>query len=267
MTRPVILVLSGHDPTGGAGLMADAEAIAANGGWPVTLATAMTAQNTYGVEAVWPTPVAALERQLSALEADIAFDAIKIGLIADAEVLEFVAKVLARYSALPSVLDPVVASGTGQAMNSNVPPGALRALLDNVTLTTPNTAELLRMSVAPDTERAIERLSAQNAHVLVTGTDVDPSTDRVTHSLFHAGRAIEHWSWPRLPGSYHGSGCTLAASCAALLAKGCSIERACARAQNYTWHALEHGIGLGGGQFMPGRFWRYPLSATEHNDD
>ncbi|MCM2972714.1 bifunctional hydroxymethylpyrimidine kinase/phosphomethylpyrimidine kinase [Larsenimonas suaedae] len=267
MTRPVVLILSGHDPTGGAGLTADAEAVAAHGGWPVTLATAMTAQNTYGVEAVWPTPVAMLERQLSVLEADMSFDAIKVGLIADAGVLEFVARLLARYRKLPSVLDPVVTSGTGQAMNGNVAPGALRALLDDVTLVTPNTAELLRMSEVPDPERAIERLSAQNAHVLVTGTDVDPGAERITHSLFHAGRAIKHWSWPRLSGSYHGSGCTLAASCAALMAQGDSIESACARAQSYTWHALEHGIRLGGGQFMPGRFWHYPLSATEHNDD
>lgn len=260
---PVVLVLAGHDPTGGAGLVADAEAIAACGGWALTIPTALTVQNCRDVSSVLPCDPDAMRAMAGALDGfEIA--AIKVGLVADSATLDAVTDIVKRFSGVPLVVDPVLKAGGGRELSTAELVDAFRErLLPLVDILTPNRLELSRLAngaTDDDTERAVELMSLGCQAVLVTGTD-DPSgrvpPDRVEHTL-HAPDVSRQWTWPRLEGGYHGSGCTLAAALAARLAAGESLVVACEQAQAFTWQALAHGWRPGAGQALPRRLWRLP---------
>ncbi|GHC28938.1 bifunctional hydroxymethylpyrimidine kinase/phosphomethylpyrimidine kinase [Aidingimonas halophila] len=257
---PVVLVLAGHDPSGGAGLIADSETIAASGGWAVTVPTALTAQNTRDVERVFPCRGEDMRAMALALD-EFPVAAIKIGLIASLDSLDAVVDIVRRYPGVPLVLDPVLKSGGGTELYTTELIDACRErLLPLVDILTPNRYELAHLAdetLDNDTDRAISLLSLGCQAVLVTGTD-DPlpvtSTETVMHTL-HTPDNGRQWHWPRLPDHYHGSGCTLASSLAARLACGESLIRACEQAQSFTWQALRHGWSPGDGQWLPRRFW------------
>lgn len=260
---PVVLVLAGHDPTGGAGLVADAEAIAACGGWALTIPTALTVQNCRDVAEVLPADPGAMRRMVAALDGfEIA--AIKVGLVASTAILDAVTDIVRRHPGVPLVVDPVLRAGGGSELSTAELVDAFRErLLPLVDILTPNRQELARLSAGvngDDTERAVELMTLGCQAVLVTGTD-DPSgrvpADRVEHTL-HAPDVSRQWSWPRLDGDFHGSGCTLAAALAARLAAGESVVTACEQAQAFTWQALAHGWRPGHDQALPRRLWQLP---------
>lgn len=262
---PVVLVLAGHDPTGGAGLVADAEAIAACGGWALTIPTALTVQNCRDVAAVFPGDPDAMRAMAAALgEFEIA--AIKVGLVADLATLDAVTDIVRRFPGVPLVVDPVLRAGGGGELSTAELVDACRArLLPLVDILTPNRHELCRLSVSKeeDTERAVELMTLGCQAVLVTGTDAPAAGtpgDRVAHTL-HTPDQSRQWSWPRLQGSFHGSGCTLAAALAARLAAGESLVAACEQAQAFTWQALAHGWRPGRDQALPRRLWQLPSPA------
>ncbi|MBS9403361.1 hydroxymethylpyrimidine/phosphomethylpyrimidine kinase [Halomonas sp. TRM85114] len=268
---PVVLVLAGHDPTGGAGLVADAEAVAACGGWALTIPTALTVQNCRNVTEVMAVDPDAIRRTSDALgEFEIA--AIKVGLIADMASLDAVTDVIRRRPGVPVVVDPVLRAGGGSELSTAELVDAFRdRLLPLVDILTPNRyelAHLCRDALEDDTHRAVELMRQGCQALLVTGTD-DPTgrvpADRVEHTL-HAPDISRQWSWPRLEGRFHGSGCTLASSLAARLAAGESLVTACEQAQAFTWQALAHGWQPGRDQSLPRRLWRLPAvieSATQ----
>jgi hydroxymethylpyrimidine/phosphomethylpyrimidine kinase len=147
------------------------------------------------------------------------------------------------------VLDPVLASGRGDPLASDAVCAALaEALIPFATVVTPNAMEASRLG---GTQRLLE-LGAR--YVLLTGTH-DETSD-VVNRLYDRGGLVREDRWKRLPGSYHGSGCTLASAVAAALAKGRPVPDAAREAQEYTWKALAAGIRTGAGQSLPNRFWR-----------
>ncbi len=264
---PVVLVLAGHDPTGGAGLVADAEAVAAGGGWALTVPTALTVQSCTDVSRVLPADPDVMRASVAALD-EFEVAAIKLGLVADLVTLDAVSDILERFPGVPVVADPVLRAGGGRELSTIELIDAYRErLLPRVDILTPNRGELTRLSpqLSEDTERAVALMHLGCQAVLVTGTD-DPvpgsPADRVTHTL-HAIDQSRQWSWPRLAGQFHGSGCTMAAFLATRLALGESLVAACEQAQAFTWEALSHGWRPGSGQALPRRLWHLPM-ATHH---
>ncbi|MCX2523933.1 bifunctional hydroxymethylpyrimidine kinase/phosphomethylpyrimidine kinase [Larsenimonas rhizosphaerae] len=251
-----MLVFSGHDPTGGAGMVADVEAIRAQQGWPVTVPTALTVQDSRDVHAVYPVDPQVMAEQVHCIEQDMSLQAIKVGLVSSLEAITVIEQVCRRHPEVPVVIDPVLKAGGGRELSSDTLVDAFRErLLPLVTLLTPNHLELFRLAGTPDVDDALHRIYRQGAeHVLVTGTDHAPLADRVVrHQLYTGGNPVESWVWSRLPGQFHGSGCTLAASCAVWLARGETVVSSCLLAQRYTWQTLDRSLQQGGGQAFPNR--------------
>ncbi|MCG6656689.1 hydroxymethylpyrimidine/phosphomethylpyrimidine kinase [Halomonas campisalis] len=264
---PVVLVLAGHDPTGGAGLVADREAVAACGGWALTIPTALTVQNCRDVRSVVPVEATLIGEMAEALD-EFEIAAIKVGLLASSASLEAVAAILEAHPGVPVVVDPVLKAGGGSELSTDGLLAAFRRrLLPLVDILTPNRLELARLAdpeTGDDAARADSLIALGCRAVLVTGTD-DPEArvpaDRVEQVLFTQGQR-QAWRWPRLAGRYHGSGCTLAAALAARLAAGESLRDACQQAQAFTWQALSRGWQPGHDQALPNRIAALPVAPS-----
>ncbi len=255
---PAVLAFSGHDPGGGAGLQADIEALAGVGCRALTVATALTVQDTRDVRRVEPVDPELVEAQARAVLADMPVAAFKIGLLGSAEGAEAVAAVLRDHPDTPVVLDPITAAGGGTPLAGEALVAAMRGLLQRITLATPNSPEARRLAGRDDLAASAAELQRLGCPwVLVTGTH--ESGDTITHRLHGPRGFSSRDTCPRLPHVYHGSGCTLAAAAAGLLARGYAVPDAVAAAQRYTWSALEHAARPGHGQHLPDRFfWAAP---------
>jgi hydroxymethylpyrimidine/phosphomethylpyrimidine kinase len=253
--RPVVLCIGGHDPCGGAGIVADAEAIQAAGAFAVTVISALTDQDTCGLRRIYPQPHEQVEAQCRTLIADSTPRAIKIGLLGSSRIVRMLSSLLDEHPALPVVLDPVLASGTGQSfVDAALLNQIQHHLLPQSTLVTPNLPEARALTGATTPADCAARLLSDGAQwVLVTGTHDD--TEHVTNRLYGQENCRREWEWPRLPGEYHGSGCTLASAIAARLAWGIPLEEAVASAQDYTWRSLRHAFRSGRCQLTPNRFF------------
>lgn len=254
---PIVLAISGLDPSGGAGIQADIEALASMGCHTAPIITALTAQNTRGASGYQATDPALIAHQIRLVCADLPIAACKIGMIGSAEIAATVCAALAEYTEIPIVLDPVLAAGAGGALADERARDALiEKLLPLATIVTPNSVEARRLAPTATTldQCAYRLLDGGAEFVLITGAHED--TPLVINSLYGEGRLIESWPWERLPGSYHGSGCTLAAAIAGLLAAGATPLDAVREAQEYTWETLRRGYSIGTGQRIPNRlFW------------
>ena len=258
---PAVLTFAATDPTGGAGLQADVLALASMGCHPLSVVTAITVQDTAGVESFFPLDPDWVADQARCILEDMPVAAFKMGVLGSTEVVAVVAEVVSDYPDVPLVLDPVFASARGDEFASDDMVSAIRELLvPQSTVVTPNIAELKRLAEAEEdddaglAEYAQRLLDTGCEYVLVTGTH--DATIEVINTLYHRGGVLRADNWQRLPGSYHGSGCTLAAALAANLARGLEIGDAVYEAQDYTWHSLAHGFRPGMGQHLPDRmFW------------
>lgn len=334
--RPCVLVFSGADPSGGAGMAADIQAITAMGAHALPVLTAITVQDNNRVHAVMPLAPEVILQQARALLAQVPVAAVKIGIPGSAENAQAIATLIGElrathraaagaapgwaqrlYSDPPVVLDPVLRSGHGDALGRDDAVQALAPLLPLATLITPNGPEAAALAAngaryrvpvrvgavaaamagalaVPDggLERAARGGAAGGAalaeavplvalatpgvprawhgtahgdalaharalralgctHVLVTGGH-DEASDVVINRWLGPDRQ-QNWSWPRLPGGFHGSGCTLAAATAALLALGNTMEQALTKAQGYTQRALAASYAIAPGQRIPQR--------------
>jgi hydroxymethylpyrimidine/phosphomethylpyrimidine kinase len=253
---PVVLVLAGLDPTGGAGLQADIEAIASMGSHAAPVITAVTVQDTNNVVGFTPLEAGLVVQQARAVLEDIPVAAIKIGMTGSVEVIEAIHTLLSDYPDLPVVLDPVLVAGGGGALAETSAAAAINTLLmPCATVVTPNGAEACALAPEADTldACAMALLAYGAKYVLITGGDAD--TDDVINVLYGNNRVLESYRWERLPAKYHGSGCTLAAALAGLLAQGNEPFTAIYKAQEYTWRALQAGFRIGRGQHIPYRFF------------
>jgi hydroxymethylpyrimidine/phosphomethylpyrimidine kinase len=250
---PIVLTFAASDPTGGAGLQADVLTIAARGCHPLSVVTALTAQNTRGVEGLRAVESDWVEKQARTLLAEMPVAAFKLGVLGSAANAAAIARILAAHAQVPVVVDPVLTSGRGDALADDNLLSALREeVIPRATLVTPNSVEARRLAGRPQLADCPPRLLEMGCkYVLVTGTHED--TEEVVNTLYGKDGVVRADRWPRLPGSYHGSGCTLASAIAAALARGLDLGSAVQDAQAYTWKALERGFRPGTGQFLPGR--------------
>lgn len=258
--RPaLVLSFAASDPTGGAGLQADLLTIAALGCHPLSVLTGFTVQDTLGVERFVALDSAQVSAQARCLLADMTAAAFKIGVVGSVANCEAIAAVLDAHPEVPVILDPVLASGRGDALgDQGVPEAIVRLLLPRATLVTPNSLEARRLtangSIAGSLDECAGRLLALGCrHVLLTGTHED--TPEVVNRLYAPEGVLREDHWTRLEGEFHGSGCTLATAIAAALANGLDLLEAVGEAQEYTWRALGAGFRPGRGQALPDRFF------------
>lgn len=260
--RPCVICLSGLDPSGGAGIQADIEALLQTGSHCMPVLTSLTVQDTSNVLHTRAVDADLIRWQLDTLYADMPVAAVKIGLLTDLNVLQTIATWLAEHPQIPVIADPVLKAGGGfQFENETLVSDYIRLLLPHVDILTPNTDELLRLAPASDHGAAAAALLAAGCdHVLVTGTHDD--SEHVANRLYAASsqsglarpaEPIRTWQFARLPGSFHGSGCTLAASVASFVATGHELVEAVELAQQFTWQALVQATRPGKGQFVPDR--------------
>ncbi len=255
ITRPVVLTFSGHDPCGGAGVQADIETLVSHQCHPINVITTLTEQDSVDVKQLIPQEPWQLIKQAQTLLADIPVQAVKIGLLGHPEIVRAVHSILAQHPTIPIILDPVLAAGGGTKLaNDELIQAINDLLLPITTVLTPNSNEARQLTGLVKLEECgLELLDRGCEYVLITGTH--ESTPEVKNQLYFDNDCQETYDWNRLPHSYHGSGCTLASSVAALIAKGLDIPQAIAEAQEYTWDALNAGYKPGKGQYVPNRFF------------
>jgi len=265
---PIVLTFAASDPSGGAGLQADVLTLASMGCHPLSVVTAITVQDTLGVEGMQALDAEWVADQARCLLEDMPVDAFKIGVLGSIEIIAAIAEIVSDYPDVPLVFDPVLASGRGDAFATDEMTDAMRELLlPHTTILTPNSIEARRLADIDDDDDAplalcAERLIALGAEfVLVTGTH--QATPDVVNTLYGKSGIVRSDAWARLPGSFHGSGCTLASAIAAMLANGLDLPEAVREAQDYTWQTLKKAYRPGMGQYLPDRlFWAREESAT-----
>lgn len=259
------MTLAGNDPSGGAGIAADIETLISLGCHPAPIVTALTVQDTRNVQALLPVDPDQIVAQARAVLEDMPVAVFKVGVIGSADNAVALHELFTAYPHIPVVLDPILAAGGGTELaNTALIDDIQRLLLPHTTVLTPNSVETRRLAPEGDTLEAcaMALLARGCRYVVVTGGHESQPPAEVVNTLYGNNRRLESWHWPRLPGSYHGSGCTLASAIAALLAQGdkpCSdeaLQSAIYRAQHFTWRSLQAGFQAGGGQALPNRlFW------------
>ncbi len=254
---PAVLCFSGLDPSGGAGIQADIEALASHGCHACPVITATTVQDSRQVYSLYPGNADLAAEQARRVLEDMPVAAIKVGLIGSVPMAEAIAALAREHPAVPLVVDPVLASGAGDPLADAPLRQAVRDhLCPLTTVLTPNSEEARAMAPGAETldDCARELLSRGCEFVLVTGTH-EPG-EQVINRFYGQGQHLEDFPWPRLPQVYHGSGCTLAASIAGLLAQGRDPMAAVHGAQEYTHQTLLAAYRAGHGQWFPNRlFW------------
>lgn len=248
-----VLIIAGSDSGGGAGIQADIKAISMLGGYAMTAITAITVQNTLGVQGVWPVPVEAVVGQMQVTLSDIGADAIKTGMLGTAPLVEAVAECLSAHAHLvPRVIDPVMVATSGDRLVDAKAVEAIRSeLVPGARLVTPNApeAEVLTgkaVETVSGQRRAAEALLELGANgALVKGGHIGGS---VITDVLQTTTGEWIFESPRIETrSTHGTGCTLASAIAALLAQGISVPDSVEQARDYLLRAIREAKGLGGG--------------------
>lgn len=255
-TQPVVLCFSGHDPSGGAGVQADIETITSHRCHCCSVITALTEQDSRNVNKVIPQKPQDFLTQAYTLLNDYAVNVIKIGLIGHPDIAKSIAEILKQNPTIPVVLDPIFAAGGGTQLATDQLISTLRdQILPLTDIVTPNSEEARILAGEQNLEDCGQKLIKLGCQtVLITGTH--EQSELVNNQLFQVDLPPETFHWERLPNHYHGSGCTLASSIAALIAHGLDPFTAISEAQEYTWQSLQASAQIGKGQFNPDRlFW------------
>jgi hydroxymethylpyrimidine/phosphomethylpyrimidine kinase len=258
-SRPVVLCLSGHDPSGGAGLQADIEALLAQGCHAAPTVTALTVQDTVDVADFRVLDRDWVLAQARAVLADLPVAAIKLGMLGSVDMVDTVLQLRQELPDVPLVCDPVLRAGGGGALGKDEVGYAMRERLFPLsTIATPNLPEARILAELPDgsADQCAEKLLPFVRHLLITGGHGDEQ--EVHNRLFSRDGSHHSFTCQRLPGSYHGSGCTLASALAGRLAQGEELVSAVRSALDYTWRTLRDAEQPGHGQYIPRRL---PLDA------
>ena len=246
-----VLAIAGSDSGGGAGIQADLKAITLLGGYGMTVITALTAQNTVGVQAIVELPLDFIERQIDSVVSDIGVDAVKTGMLSSSEIVSLVARKIRQYKLKRVVIDPVMVAKSGDPLLKQEARTALREeLIPLSLLVTPNlpeAAELCGFDVRdPEMMRqAARRIHEMGArHVLVKGGHLhEESVD-----ILFDGRDFHEYGGARiLTKNTHGTGCTFASAIATELAKGSSVTESVRRAKDFMTTAIRFSLPLGRG--------------------
>lgn len=261
---PKVMTFSATDPSGGAGLQADVLTLASLGCHPLSVTTGITVQDTVGVDSLMALGREWVNDQARSILEDMDVVIFKCGVLSSLENMTAVAEIVADYPNIPLIIDPVLASGRGDDLaNADMLLAMTELLFPQSLLITPNSFEARRLVIEDNEEfssitieECAKRLRVMGCeNTLITGTH--EKTDSVINTLFdHQGQPTPFY-WDRLPGNYHGSGCTLTSAIAGYYAQGLSLEVAVEEAQNFTWHTLNNAFKPGMGQSIPDRFfWR-----------
>jgi hydroxymethylpyrimidine/phosphomethylpyrimidine kinase len=235
---PRILIIAGSDSGGGAGIQADIKTVTMLSGHAMTAITAITAQNTLGVQAVHPVPTEIVMAQIESCVGDIGVDAVKIGMIGSAETAQAVAARLERLT-VPIVFDPVMVSTSGSVLADAATIAAFERLMAIATVTTPNLPELAALGGEATVQASARALLVKGGH---------GEGAQLADRLLDRGGEIASWSDARIETtSTHGTGCTLASAIAVGLAEGRSLAEAVARGRTFVRLALREAPGLGNG--------------------
>ncbi|HEU0129654.1 MAG TPA: bifunctional hydroxymethylpyrimidine kinase/phosphomethylpyrimidine kinase [Mycobacteriales bacterium] len=257
MTPPRVLSVAGSDSGGGAGIQADLKTLLALGCHGMTAITAVTAQNSVGVQGWWPLPVEAVRAQLRSVVDDIGVDAVKVGMLGTAEVAAAVADELAGVG-VPVVVDPVCVSKHGDALLS---PEALDVLRTRViplaTVVTPNLDEVAALTGVVVSGEAGLREAAEAVHALGAAWTLVKGGHLAGEAVDLLWPGGERYAAPRLDNRHtHGTGCTLASAIAARLAHGDAVPEAVRAAKAYVTGAIGAGFALGSGIGPVDHGWR-----------
>ncbi|MFC3608661.1 bifunctional hydroxymethylpyrimidine kinase/phosphomethylpyrimidine kinase [Stutzerimonas tarimensis] len=253
-SRPVVLCLSGHDPSGGAGLQADIEALLAQGCHAAPTLTALTVQDTRDVVDFRVLDRAWVLAQAYAVIDDLPIAAVKLGMLGSVEMVDTVVQIMQRLPGVPLVCDPVLRAGGGGALGKDDVGYAMRErLLPIATIATPNLPEARILAELPEgtADECAEKLLPFIEHLLITGGHGE---EQQVHNRLYSRQGGHHdFTCARLPGSYHGSGCTLASTLAGRLGHGEPVISAVRSALDYTWRTLRDAEAPGRGQYIPRR--------------
>lgn len=265
-SKPVVLCFSGLDPSGGAGIQADIETLASIGCHCAPVVTLLTAQDTQDIQDTRPIAGDFIAQQARVVLEDMSVSAFKIGLIGNLDSLNAICSIVSRYPHIPVIWDPVITSGGGsELLTQPLIQAALQKLAPLTHVITPNSSEArLLFKIPASLDQCAQHLMQIGCrYVLITGTH--ETTPRVLNRLWGEGQALLNCQWDRLPDTYHGSGCTLAAAVAGYLAKGLDVLSAVREAQAFTWKSLRAGYQLGKGQSLPNRlFWAQSHESTNN---
>jgi hydroxymethylpyrimidine/phosphomethylpyrimidine kinase len=252
-SRPHVLVISGLDPSGGAGIQADIQAISALGCHPLPVLSCVTVQDTRNVYRASIIDPDIIRQQLESLADDSPIHAIKTGALGSAEVVDVLVDFLAKYPGIPLITDPVIkAAGGGDLADEALIERMKQRLFPFAEMLTPNGIELELLGQSEDLDTAAGRLLDTGCRS-VLGTGGHGTGHDIVNSLYVKGKLPKRFHVGRVGGEYHGTGCTLAASIAAGRASGLAIHPAIDQAQNFVSHAIRHALKVGKGQPVPDR--------------
>jgi hydroxymethylpyrimidine kinase/phosphomethylpyrimidine kinase len=246
-----ILTIAGSDSGGGAGIQADLKAITLLGGYGMSVITALTAQNTIGVQGIHEIPGRFVEKQIDSVLSDIGADAIKTGMLANQEIIEAVSKKIRQYHVKKVVVDPVMISKSGASLlRKEAQESLIKKLIPLAWVVTPNLMEAsiltgLKVNSLERMKKAahlIYKLGAK--HVVVKGGHLKG----MAIDLLYNGRNLSEMEGPRIESkNTHGTGCTFASAIATLLARGDTVDEAVKKAKTFITLAIQSGLDLGKG--------------------
>ncbi|WP_025819254.1 bifunctional hydroxymethylpyrimidine kinase/phosphomethylpyrimidine kinase [Shewanella marina] len=274
INTPITLTIAGSDSGGGAGIQADIKTISATGAYACSVITALTAQNTLGVQAVLAVDADFVKQQLDAVFTDLAIDSVKIGMLNDTHVIKVVADALRRYQPKHIVLDPVMVATSGDKLLQDdallCMQQVLFPLVDIITPNLPEAAALIGArlptstaqmhALLPQLQQLLQRVNA-NAWLLLKGGHLQDSDQCV--DLLTDGNSCHQLSGPRYPThNTHGTGCSLSAAIASYLAQGDSMLEAVSRAKQYLAQAIKYAdqLNIGHGHGPINHFYQQTLT-------
>lgn len=246
-------MLSGLDPSGGAGIQADIQAITSLGCHPLPVLTCLTVQDTCNVYDAQPVDSALIRKQLECIAADAPIHAIKTGALGNAGVVDVLVEFIKARPGVPVITDPVIkAAGGGDLADEALITAMKERLFPLAEMITPNGIELAMLGGSQEPGQAAKHLMERGcASVLATGGH--GTGLHIINTLYNHNPEPMRWEIERVGGEYHGTGCTLAAAIAAGRASGLSARAAISQAQNYVNRAILHALEVGKGQPVPDR--------------
>ncbi|WOE33018.1 MULTISPECIES: hydroxymethylpyrimidine/phosphomethylpyrimidine kinase [unclassified Acinetobacter] len=254
--RPTVICFSGLDPSGGAGLQADIEAIGQSGAHAAIACTALTIQNSQQVFGFEATSRELLLAQANAVVTDLPIKCVKSGMLGTTDNIAALAEFLRQHPDYLYVLDPVLVANSGGSLgNQATLVKAFAELIPLATVITPNTVELRALSGEQDLQKATEKLFKMGAKAVLVKGGHEDTPDYIRNMLFEHNQLIADTTCPRLPGEYHGSGCSLASFIAGRLALGDPLKVAVQHAEVWLFGVLQRAESpVVDGQKIPKRF-------------
>lgn len=254
--RPTVLCFSGLDPSGGAGLQADIEAIGQSGAHAAIACTALTIQNSQQVFGFEATSKQLLLAQANAVVGDLPIKAVKSGMLGTTDNIAALADFLREHPDYLYVLDPVLVANSGGSLgNQKTLVKAFVELIPLATVITPNTVELRALTGEDNLEQATQKLFEMGAQAVLVKGGHEDTPDYIRNALYVNGEMITESKCPRLAGEYHGSGCSLASFIAGRLALGDQLKIAVQHAETWLFGVLKNAeTPIEGGQKIPKRF-------------